>query len=154
MLATPMLDPLGAVVTELRADPDVVNLVSDRVRGGEPKGKTDLYEGDALGPGSYKAFIVLTTLDRPPHPSLPIQRAIFGVACYGTTYQNASAVWGAVVKAVHRVGERVKASGLGIYISAVETGGSQDTDPDTKQPLVRGTIRVIATAQPVSPAGS
>lgn len=154
MLTTPMLDPLGAVVAELRADDDVAALVSDRVRGGEPRGLSTTYEGDALGPGLYKAFVVVTTLDRPPHPSLPIQRAIFGVACYGVTYQNAAAVWGAVVKAMHRVGERVKANGQGIYISAIETGGSQDKDPDTKQPVVRGTIRLIATASSVSPVGS
>jgi hypothetical protein len=43
----------------------------------------------------------------------------------------------------------VKSSGLGIYQSWVETGGAADQDPDTKQPLVSGTIRLIATTQVV-----
>jgi hypothetical protein len=148
MLDSPMLDPLGSLIVELKNDPDVASLVSSRVRGGEPA------QGDAKGPNEYQAFIVLTTLDRPPHPSLPIQRAIFDAACYGTTFQNAGAVWGALVKAVHKVGARMKSSGLGIYISVIDSGGEQDKDPDTNQPLVRGTIRLVATAQSVTPAGS
>lgn len=144
MLADPMLDAMGAIVLELRADPDVAALVSTRVRGGEPA------EGDAQGPGEYKAFVVVVTLDAPPHPSLPIFRGVYGVNCYGVTYQGASAVWGAVVKAMHVVRHRVKANGLGIYISVAETGGEQDKDPDTDQPVVRGTIRLTATAQAVA----
>jgi hypothetical protein len=149
ILTAPMLPTVPALIAELRADAAVAALVGTRVRGGEPSGRTDTDAGDARGPGEYIAFVVVVQLDSPPHISLPIQRSEIGVNCYGTTFQNASAVWGAVVAAMHGVGERIKANGLGIYLSHVE-GGSQETDPDTKQPVVRGTIRMHATAQAVT----
>lgn len=159
MLSEPMLDPMGAVVAEIRNDPDVQALVGldeaghRRVRGGEPRG-AGTYNGvavtaDGLGPGHYRAFVVIVALDDPMFSRVPIQRAVYGVACYGVTYQNAREVYGAVVKAMHYVGHRVKSNGLGIYISVAEGGGEQDKDPDTGQPLIRGTIRVTATAQAV-----
>lgn len=156
MLDEPMLSGIGALVTELRADVDLAALVGTdlagrvRVRGGEAVGKlrqaSGDYEGDLRGPGEYQRVVVLVTFDESPHPSVPIFRGVYGVRAYGATYQNAREVWGAVVKALHRVGARVKANGLGIYISLIETGGEQDTDPDTNQPLVTGTIRITATA--------
>lgn len=161
MLDDPMVDPIGGVIADLRADPDIQDLVGNdecgfrRVRGGEALGAGECANGtprsaDGLGPGFYRAFIVVAALDDPPLGRVPVQRAVYSVACYGSTYQNARAVWGAVVKALHIVGERVKSNGLGIYISAIDTGGEQDKDPDTGQPLIRGTIRVIAATQVIA----
>lgn len=144
MLADPQLDPMGALITELRADSDVAALVSARVRGFEPA------PGDALGPGSYQAFIVLTALSVPPHPRVPITFAEYGARCYGATPQGAWAVWGAVVKALHQVGDRTKSNGLLIYRTFVLTGGSQDRDPDTQQPVVTGSIRLTASLNSVT----
>lgn len=144
MLSVPLIDPMGSVIAELRADNDLDALVHGRVRGEEPA------PDDAKGPGEYQAFVVLTTFEDPPHPRLPIQRAVYGVNCYGSTFQNARAVWGAVVKAMHLVGPRIKANGLGIYISAIEGGGDTDKDPDTKQPVVRGVIRLTTTAYSIA----
>ena len=150
MLDAPQKDPLGTVITEARADGDLAALVGTRVRGFEPTGPSDGYEGDALGPGKYKAFLVISTLSAPPHRRLPITDAEFGVSAYGSTPQNAWAVWGAFVKAFHGRGNRVGTGGLGIYASSIVSGGQQDKDPDTSQPLVRGTLRLIATAQAVA----
>lgn len=156
MFSEPQIDPLGSLVTEARADMDLTALVGERVRGFQPKGPVRdaagniTYDGDALGPGHYKAFVVIAALDVPPHPQLPITFAQYGVRCYGTTPQNAWAVWGALVKAFHKVGPRVKANGLGIYQTAVISGGEEDLDPRTQQPVVTGTIRLIATAQAVA----
>lgn len=144
MLTEPLLDPLGALLVEIRDDVDVDSLVDGRVRGFEPAA------GDAQGAGSYQAFIVLVSLGGPPDPRLPVTFGTYAARCYGTTGQNASAVWGAVVKAVHMAGPRLKTSGLGIYLSAVIDGGEQSKDPDTQQPVVIGTIRLIATAQAVT----
>lgn len=160
LLSEPMIDPMGGIIAELRADADVQDLVGvdecgfRRIRGGEALGAGKCANGtprsaDGLGPGAYRAFIVVAALDDPPFGRVPIQRAVYSVACYGTTYQNARAVWGAVVKAMHLVGTRVHST-TGFYISAVDQGGEQDKDPDTGQPVVRGTIRVIATAQPIT----
>lgn len=148
MLEDPQLDILGSLISEARADVDVALLVSDRVRGYQPA------PGDALGAGEYRAFVVFSTLDDHPHPQLPITFAEFAVDAYGVTPQGASAVWHALVKAFHKARTRVKGNGLGIYQSIVVTGGDQDRDPDTKQPVVRGTIRVIATALAVETTGS
>lgn len=157
MLDVPQLDPMGSLLAELRADIHVDDLTDGRVRGFEPRGAThtggvQTYEGDALGPGSYKAFVVVVALDVPIHPSLPITFADYALRCYGATHQNAWAVWGAVAKALHAVGPRVKASGIGFYRSAVLSGGTQDTDPDTGQPVVTGTLSLIATAVDVTAA--
>jgi hypothetical protein len=62
---------------------------------------------------------------------VPITFAEYGIRCYGATPQNAWAVWGAVVKAIHQVGPRTKSNGLLIYRTFVLTGGQQDRDPDT-----------------------
>lgn len=140
----PMLDPMGALIVELRSDTDLSSLVSTRVRGFEPA------SGDAKPAGSYQAFIVLVTLDAPPERRVPIVRATFGATCYGSTAQNASAVYGALVKAIHEIGPRLKSNGLGIYSTAVISGGEQGKDPDTQQPLVHAVISLIATTQAVT----
>jgi hypothetical protein len=145
MLTVPQLDPMGAIIAELRADAHVAALVGTRVRGFEPA------EGDAQGPQAYQSFIVVSALSVPPHPRVPITFAEYAIRAYGRTAQGAWAVWAAVVKALHMTGERVKANGLGIYQTFVLTGGTQDSDPDTNQPLVTGTIRVTATMVDATP---
>lgn len=143
MLADPMLDPTGSIIAELRADGDVAALVGTRVRGGEPA------SGDALGAGSYQAFVVVIGTAG-PHPRVPITRAAYTVRCYGSTYQNAAAVWGAVVKAMHAVDARLKGNGLGIYRTWLEQEADQLRDPDTHQPYVEGTLVILATAQAIA----
>ena len=143
MLDAAQKDPMGSVILEARNDAGVDALVDGRVRGFEPAA------GDALGAGKYRAFIVLSSLDVPVNPRLPITDATYAVRAYGSTPQNAWAVWGALVKLWHGLGPRIGSSQLGIYRSWM-TGGQQDKDPDTQQPLVLGVLRLIATAQAVT----
>lgn len=160
MLDATQLSAIGAVVTELRADTDVATLVGTdlagrvRVRGGEPVGSIQqaggFYDGDARGPGKYVPFVVISTLDEPMRGRVPIFDGYYDAAAYGTTFENARAIWGALVKAMHFSGGRTKANGLVIYTSIVETGGGQDADPVTKQPVVRGTIHIVASANAVA----
>lgn len=150
MFTEPMVDPMGGLLADIRGDSHVDNLVDGRVRGFEPKGVTRnsagniTYEGDALGPGAYKAFVVVSALDVPPHPTVPITFATYGVRCYGVTAQGAWTVWAAIVKALHNVGNRTSGS-LRIYKTFVISGGEQDKDPRTQQPVVTGTIELIAS---------
>ena len=144
MLAHPQMDPMGSLIAELRADTDVAGLVSTRVRGFEPA------PGDSKGAGEYLAFVVITALSVPPHPRVPVTFAEYGIRCYGSTPQNAWAVWGAVVKAMHQVGPRTKTNGLLMYRTFVLAGGEQDRDPDTQQPVVTGSIRLTASLQGVT----
>lgn len=148
MLTEPQLDPSGALLREIREDADVAALVSGRVRGVQPG------PNDVGGAGDYRSFVVLTAFDVPPHPRLPVTFADYGIRAYGTTPQNAWEVWAAIVKAIHAVGPRVKTSGLGFYRSSVTDGGREELDPDTKQPVVSGTVRLIATTLAVQTAGS
>lgn len=147
----PMLNVVGAMIAELRDDDDVAALVGTRIRHGNPLGEVHdssgnlTYEGDALGAGQYKPFIVLVVASDPPMRRVPVQFVEVFVRCYGTTAQNARAVYGAVVKCFHDQGPRVKTSGLGIWRSAIVSGGSDDADPKTNQPLVVGDIQLIAT---------
>lgn len=144
MLAEPQLDPLGSLIVEIRSDVEVDALVDGRVRGFEPA------PGDAKPSGSYQGFIVIVALGVPPDPQLPVTFATYAIRCYGATPQAAWAVWGAVVSAVHETGPRLKANGLGIYKTIVVDGGEQGKDPDTQQPVVTGTVRLIATTQAVA----
>lgn len=144
MLDTAQLDPLGSLLVEIRSDVDVDALVDGRVRGFEPA------PGDAKAAGSYQAFVVIVALSDPPDPQLPVTFATYGIRCYGATPQAARALWGTVVKAVHEVGPRLKANGLGIYKTIVVGGGEAGKDPDTGQPQVEGTVRLIATTQAVA----
>jgi hypothetical protein len=146
MLTDPQLPFLGAIIVELRTDVDLRALVGTRVRGYRPQGGA---EGDVQGAGHYKRFVVVSVLSAPVEPSLPITFAEVGVRAYGTDDTDAWAVWAALVKAIHAVGPRVHTSGLGIYRTAILTGGTQDQDPDTDQPMVTGSFQVIATAQVV-----
>lgn len=143
MLDDPMLDPTGALVTELRADTDVATLVGTRVAAGES------VAGWAQGAGSYLAFVVLVGAPA-PYSRVPVSRATYTVRCYGATFQGATAVWGAVVKAIHQVNARHKASGLGIYITWISDTADQLRDPDTNQPFVEGTLVIYATAQAIA----
>ncbi len=144
MLDAPQKDPMGTLIVEARDDSDVATLTGGRVRGFQPA------EGDALGAGKYQAFVVLSALDVPVNPDVPITNAAYAIAAYGATPQNAWAVWAALVKVWHAVGPRIGSSGLGIYRSWIESGGEQDKDPDTAQPVVRGVLRLIATAQAIA----
>lgn len=144
MLTAPQLDPMGSLIRELTADADVSALVGNRVRGFQPG------PGDAAGPGAFQAFIVLTALSVPPDMNVPITFAEYGLRCYGSTPQNAWAVWGAAVKALHQVGPRTKSNGLLFLRSFILAGGQQDMDPDTKQPVVTGSIRLTASLQSVT----
>jgi hypothetical protein len=133
--------PVGQVVTELRN----ANIASKRVRGGEPAGASDGYEGDALGPGSYKRFVVVTQLGRIRIGQAPVQQVRLGVRCYGATPQDASSLAGEVSDALHRTGGRGTSSHW-IYQSLEEEGGQPAKDPDTGQPYESGVIELIATA--------
>jgi hypothetical protein len=144
-----VIDPLGSLVSEVREIPGVAALVGVRVRGFEPQGETDSYEGDALGPGHYKAFIVIATLSLPPERRVPVTFADYALRCYGRTKEEATAVYLAVVDGEHRRMHRLRPNGLGIYATYV-TGGEQSLDPKTSQPVVTGTIQLIATTQAVT----
>ena len=144
-----MIDPMGALINELRDHAGVHAIVGDRVRAREPHGKTPSYEGDARGAGHYVPFIVLVTLDRSPDNRVPVTWAEYAVRCYGVDSVAADQLFNAVVDALHRQGPRLVSGGGGVYRSYVR-GGVQDVDPATKQPVVTGTIQLIATTQAVT----
>lgn len=143
MLSAPLLDPTGALITELRADAALSALVGTRIAAGEPA------PGWSQGAGSYQAFVVLVGAPA-PDARVPISRASYTARCYASTHQQATAVWGALVAAVHGAGPRLKGSGLGIYRTWLLPDADQLRDPDTNQPYTEGTIQLIATAQAVS----
>jgi hypothetical protein len=144
-----MLDVLGKLIIELRQDPAVA-AITERIRGFEPA------PGDAAtvansSPVRYKnAFVVLVTLATPRMKGVPVQRPRIAARCYGRTPQEAAALYGACSDAIHHVGPRVHANGLGVYNSHDDTGGTAERDPDTGQPLVSFVIDLHATTQVVA----
>ncbi len=135
------LDPLGQVLTDLRT----ANVASGRVRGGEPQGITRDYEGDALGEGHYKRFVVLSHLGRQRIQQAPVQEVRIGFRAYGATFQDASALSYDIGDALHLTGGRAAGSGGWIYQSIEEEAGAATRDPDTQQPYESGVIVVMAT---------
>ena len=135
-----LVDPLGRILTEIRDDPGVAAITS-RVRGGEPA------SGDALGPGSYVPFVVLSRLGSLRLKRAPIQEVRLVARCYGATAQGAAALAGAVSNAIHAKDHRINGSGVAIFGSFDDGGLGADKDPDTKQPLESLVIQVGASTE-------
>jgi hypothetical protein len=155
MLDDPQLDPQGTLIRMIRNDADVAALVASRVRGYEPMGQIFqnghmVYAGDARGKEDYIAFIVVSALSAPPHRRVPVTWAEYSARCYGATPEHAWQVWAALVKALHETAPFVTNTGQGVYKTAIVSGGTQDHDPDTRQPFVIGSIQLIATTQAVT----
>jgi hypothetical protein len=143
------LNVLPKIINELRDDDAVADIVGAnpdshpaRVRGFEPA------PGDEAKP--YRAFVVLTSQNTPPHPRLPVQRPIITGRAYGRTLEEAWALYMACSTALHGIGPRVHPNGLGIYASHDDVGGSQDKDPITGQPVVHFVVSLVATTQAVA----
>lgn len=139
------LDPFGKVIVELMADA-TVTAITDRIRGHEPA------PGDALGDvDQYLAFVVVSDLGTlRGRRGIPIQTERVNVRCYARTYSNAKALFLACSDALHDVGTRVHANGLGIYASHDATGGTEGFDPRTHQPYLEGVFELIATTTAVA----
>lgn len=134
-----LVDPTGSVLVLIRDDSAVDAIVHGRVRGGEPAA------GDALGPGHYQPFVVLTRLGRSRLKRAPVQEVRLNAACYGVTHQGAAALAGAVSSAVHPKGPRISAGGVAIWSSFDDGGGDSTKDPDTGQPREDFVIAVNAS---------
>jgi hypothetical protein len=129
-----MIDPLGAIVTELRT----ASIASGRVRGGEPA------PGDAKPAGSYQRFVVLVRLGLTRLHRTPMQILRIGVRAYAPTYQDAAALYGEISDALDNAGPRLSAARLPIYQSLDDIGSGASKDPDTGQPYEEGVIELFA----------
>ena len=126
-------DPMGTIVNELRA----ANIASGRVRTFEPD------VGDAKDPRNYQRFVVIVDLGGPPVRQI-IQRLRYVIRCYGATKQDARDLWSDVFDVLHLAGPRLSASGVAIYQSRDDTGGSVHADPSTGQPYYDGVYEITA----------
>lgn len=135
-----LVDPLGRILTEIRDDAGVA-AITTRIRGGEPAA------GDALGPGSFVPFVVLSRLGHSRLPHAPVQGVRFVARCYGVTAQGATALAGAVSNAVHDKGHRINGSGIAIFGSFDDGGLGADKDPSTGQPLESLVIQIGASTE-------
>ena len=136
-----MIDPLDALLAEIRADPGVAALTT-RVRGGEAA------PGDAATPSGR--FVVLVRLGTQRDKRGPVQEVRIAVRCYGSTFADAAALYGAVSDAIHNVGPRIASSGVLIHRSFDDIGMGADKDPETGQPHEDGVIEVFAATQVVT----
>jgi hypothetical protein len=147
-----MLDPLPKFLIELRSDAAVAAIVGanpdespPRVRGFKPHASDVKSQADG-----YRAFVVLAQLASPRHPRLPIQRPRIAVRCAGRTKEEAAALYGACSEVLHNRFGRVHSNGLGIYASFDGTGGTEEEDPDTGQPVYTFIVEALATTQVVT----
>lgn len=79
-----------------------------------------------------------------------LQGVTVSALCFGTSYQQAAQLYGAVSDAIHMKGPRRDSSGRQIYLSIDESDGGATLDPDTRWLTETGVISVIAAAQPIS----
>jgi len=136
-----MIDPLGKLLTEIRDFPAVAALEAV-VRGGE------FAPGDAAVP--FRRVVVLVRLGMTRDKRAPVQAVRIAVRCYGSTYQDAAALYGAVSDAIHNVGPRIGATGALIYRSFDDVGMGAGKDPDTGQPHEDWVIQLFAATQVVT----
>jgi hypothetical protein len=141
-----MVDPTGALIVELRN----ANIAGKRVRGGEPAPKANGYEGDALGPGYYKRFVVVSRLGYDRLHRAPVAFHRIAVRAYGATFEDAAALMGEISDLLDNAGPRLTASGVAIHQSLDVSGGNAQRDPDTGQPYEAGVIELIAGTQVVA----
>ena len=134
-----MVDPMGTIIAELKT----ANLASGRVRGGEPA------PGDARAAGSFQRFVVLTDLGGRRYGRTPLQQLRYGFRCYGSTYQDARALYAELSDTLHIAGPRIGGTGVAIYQSVDDTGGSANRDPDTQQPYYDGVVELFASVETV-----
>jgi hypothetical protein len=134
------LSPLAAAIAELAADPTVSGITS-RIRPIEPGAQ------DALGPGKYVPFVVVSVLDAPWQAETATSSVTLGLRCYAPTFATAEALYLACAAVFHRKGPRIATSRLGVYNSLVTGGGVFDKDPDTAQPLVHGIVELNVSIQ-------
>lgn len=135
-----MIDPMGRILTEIR-DNVAVAALTTRIRGGEPA------PGDALAPGSYQRFVVLTRLGHARLKRAPVQEVRIVAKCYGVTFQDAAALAGAVSDSVHAKGHRISSSGVVIFGSFDDIGQGAEKDPDTGQPMESFIVSVGALTE-------
>jgi len=132
-----VIDPLGTILTMIRDDATVAAMTT-KIRGGEPA------KGDALGPGSYQRFVVLVRLGTTREKRLPVQEVRIAANCYGTSYQDAAMLAGAVSDAIHAKGPHLTAGGIGIWTTFDDGGEGATKDPTTEQPFETVIIQVNA----------
>ncbi len=137
-----MIDPLDALLDEIAANTGVAALTT-RVRGGEPA------PGDVASP--FLAFVVLVRLGSTRDKRAPVQEVRIGLRCYGTSFADAAALYGAVSDAIHNVGPRIGAAGVLLHRSFDDAGMGAQTDPDTGQPHEDGVISLFAATTVVAP---
>lgn len=135
-----MINPVGALVAELK----VANIASKRVRGGEPA------VGDAKPEAQWQRFVVLVVLGYQRLHRTPMAIWRIGVRAYSATFQDATVLYGEISDAIDNAGPRLSDSGVPIYQSLDDTGGSAGTDPATKQPYMDGVIEVFTGTQAIS----
>lgn len=136
-----MIDPMGFLLTGIRDFPAVAALTT-RVRGGEPA------PGDSTVP--FQRFVVLVRLGTQRGKRAPVQEVRIAARCYGSTYQDAAVLYGAVSNAIHNIGPRISASGVLIYRSFDDIGMGAEKDPDTGQPHEDGVVQLFAATQAVA----
>ena len=125
-----LVDPTGFLLTTIRDDVAVAALTT-KIRAGEPAA------GDALGPGKYQRFVVLTRLGRSRLKHAPIQTVRYVALCYGqggNPWQDAENLAAAVSDAIHNLGHRISSGGVSVFGSYDDGGEPPVNDPDTQQP--------------------
>lgn len=135
-----MVDVMGELVRELRADAGVSAIVGTHVWGEEVP---------ANAGNDPRPFVTIRELGVRREKRTPVMQVRVSVLCVAKTHQLASALYGAVSDALHNQGPRVN-SGVGIWRSSEESGGQTLIDPQLRWPQKVAIYEVFAVSQAVA----
>lgn len=136
-----MIDPVGKLITDLRADTGLAAEVGNKVWGGE---LPERFEGEALPPDP-RPFVLLSRLGV-GRIRAPQQRVRIAVRCVHKTERDAARLYGLVSDVLHNHGPRKSTAGVAIYRSNEEVGGQPDLDPITNWPSETAIYEVFAAS--------
>jgi len=130
------VDPIGRLISELRADAGVSAIVGVKVWGAE------LPDNVSADPRPYVLVhrLIATRMKR-----APVQAVRVSAQCVAKTPRLAAQLYGAVSDALHIKGPRGISGGVGIYLSSEEMGGQPSTDPQTGWPYETALYECFAT---------
>jgi Protein of unknown function (DUF3168) len=129
-------DPIGEIITELRADSGVGSIVGTKVWGAEIPDKAS---------PDPRPYLLVKRVSATRLKRAPVQTVRVSVQCVAKTPRLAAELYGAVSAALHVTGPRGYTSGkIGVYLSTDE-GSSPLTDPQMGWPYEQAVFSVWAT---------
>jgi hypothetical protein len=139
-----MVDPLGRIFTDLRADSALAAETGGKIWAEVPA----LWNGQPL-PEDPRPYVLVNPLAVGRGRHIPIDTHRIAITCYGKDPRLAARLYGLVSDVLHDAGPRHTAGGTALYRSEEEVGGQPANDPLTGWPVNISIYQIWAASAPV-----